>query len=75
VLVADNAKSIVAAHRKRHFYADKGCRHKTFNVAAPALSGAQATLAASVADLDAAEDDGVAERLERLGKANAGLFR
>ena len=40
-----------------------------------AAAGAQAAPAAPLADMNEAEDDDVAERLERLGKANAGLFR
>jgi phage terminase large subunit GpA-like protein len=38
-----------------------------------AAAGAQAAPAASLANVDAAEDDAAAERLERLAKANAGL--
>jgi phage terminase large subunit GpA-like protein len=38
-------------------------------------AGAQAAPAASLADMDAAEDDDIEARLGRLGKANAGLFR
>jgi phage terminase large subunit GpA-like protein len=43
--------------------------------AAGGHGGAPAATLAALAALDGTEDDDVAERLERLGKANAGLFR